>query len=184
MPHYLSSLATALLLLLPLSVGAAPSTAPDHRYTVKGFVLDAQENPRSDVKVVAIADNGLSGQRVTDRRGFYRISLHLHNEDLGRILRVNTGDQEARIKVAFDPGDTTTNREHDLNFIGTRISESDLGFRGLPTWSYVGAGLILLAFAAARIERLYKRRRRRMARQEQKASHPARGRARRRSRAR
>ncbi|MFC6671040.1 hypothetical protein [Marinobacterium aestuariivivens] len=147
-------------------------------------MLDEQENPRPDVKVVAIADNGLSGQRVTDHRGFYSINLHLHNEDLGRMLTVRAGEQEARIRVSFDPNDTTTNREHDLNFIGNSVTETDLGFRGLPTWAYVSGGLALLVFAATRLARLQKRRKRQLARQKQKSGHPTRGRARRRSRAR
>ncbi|GGO88150.1 hypothetical protein GCM10011348_42990 [Marinobacterium nitratireducens] len=180
----LSGLVLTLCLLDPGATHAGLSNAPDHRYTIKGFVLDAQDNPIPDVKVVATANNGLSDQRVTDRRGFYSLNLHLHNEDLGRLVTVQAGTQQTRIKVSFDPEDTTTNREHDLNFIGGSISERDLGFRGLPTWAYVGAGLALLGFAAARVARVHRRRKRRLARQMQKTQHHTRSRAGRKSRAR
>ncbi|NVK41735.1 MAG: carboxypeptidase regulatory-like domain-containing protein [Oceanospirillaceae bacterium] len=181
---YLNALILSLFLCIPLIASAGPSNAPDHRYTIKGFVLDAQDNPRPDVKVVATVDNGLSGQRTTDRRGFYSINLHLHNEDLNRLVTVQAGKQQARVRVAFDPSDSSTNREHDLNFVGGSISETDLGFRGLPTWAYVSAGLVLLTFAAARVARVQLRRKRRLARQSQKAPNHTKTRSRRKSRAR
>ncbi|WP_020681237.1 carboxypeptidase-like regulatory domain-containing protein [Marinobacterium rhizophilum] len=181
---YLTSIALALFLLASFNISAAPSMAPDHRYTIKGFVLDEQDNPQVGVKVVATANNGMSDQRTTDRRGFYQIRLHFHNEDLGRLVTVRAGEQETRIRATFDPKDGTTNREHNLNFIGATITETDLGFRGLPTWAYVAAGLSVLLLAAARGARLLKRRRRRLSNQEHKSHSRVKSRSRRKSRAR
>jgi len=180
----LSGLVLPLFLLEPNSTLAGPSNAPDHRYTIKGFVLDEQQNPRPDVKVVATADNGLSAQRTTDRRGFYSIPLHLHNEDLNRMVTVQAGAQSTRVRVTFDATDSTTNREQDLNFIGNNVTQTDLGFRGLPTWAYVGTGLVLLTFAGTRVARVQQRRKRRLARQAQKVQSTGHSRSRRKARAR
>jgi len=142
----------------------------DHRYIVEGYVLDAQENPRADVKVAVTADEGLLGEGVTDRRGFYRIPLHLHNPDLGKQLTVKAGDRAARIEVTFDPGDKETERVHDLNFIGADTTKADLGTRGFPTWAYVVIGIIVVLLVARTVSRALKQRRKLQAKQAQKQS--------------
>ncbi|MDZ7828961.1 MAG: hypothetical protein U5K33_05550 [Halofilum sp. (in: g-proteobacteria)] len=138
----------------------------DHRYTVEGFVLDEDEAPRSDVEVVVTADEGVLGRGVTDRRGFYRIELHLHTPDLGKSLTVKAGEQVADIEVTFDPADTETERIHDLNFVGAEVTQSDLGFRGFPTWAYVLVGIIILIVVAHTISKALKMRRKMRQKQE------------------
>lgn len=163
-----SRLIAAFMLMSMLVATAWAEHEADHRYTVEGFVLDAAENPRSDVKVVVTADEGLLGRTVTDRRGFYQVQLHLHNTDLGKKLTVKAGEQETEIEVMFDPGDRETARVHDLNFIGARTTQSDLGFRGFPTWLYVVLGLIIVAVVARSIATAMKKRRK-LLQKEQKA---------------
>lgn len=144
LPRLLLSAAGFILTLLPMAMLRAEHEA-DHRYAVEGFVLDTEENPRSGIKVLVTGDEGVLGQDVTDRRGFYEIRLHLHNTDLGKKLTVKAGRHESEIEVTFDPADKETARVHDLNFVGGRAAQTDFGFRGFPTWLYV----IISAFAAA-----------------------------------
>lgn len=157
------------LACLPMAPVSAEHEA-DHRYIVEGYVLDAGESPRADVNVVVKADEGLLGEAVTDRRGFYRIRLHLHNADLGKVLTVKTGAREAEIEVTFDPGDKETARVHDLNFIGDQVTEADLGSRGFPTWAYVVVGILIVLVVARTVSQALKRRKKAQAKQEQKHS--------------
>lgn len=153
---------------MPLAGTASAEHEADHRYIVEGYVLDAEENPQADEKVAVTAREGLLGEAVTDRRGFYRIRLHLHNSDFGKKLTVKTTDREANIEVAFDPGDAETDRVHDLNFVGAETTQVDLGSRGFPTWAYVVVGLIVLLLMARTISKALKQRRKMQAKQEQK----------------
>lgn len=168
-PRVLRFTATLLLAAL-LSTTASAEHEADHRYIVEGYVLDARENPRADVKVAVTADEGLLGEAVTDRRGFYRIRLHLHNSDLGKQLSVKIGDRETGIEVSFDPGDTETDRVHDLNFIGADTTEVDLGSRGFPTWAYMVIGIMILFLLVRTISQALKQRRKAQAKQEQQQS--------------
>lgn len=167
-PRKPPGLLTAILLALLWTAPALAEHEADHRYVVEGYVLDARENPRADVKVLVKAEEGLLGEAVTDRRGFYRIQLHLHNTDLGKELTVTAGDQETEIEVAFDPGDKQTARIHHLNFTGADTTQADMGSRGFPTWAYVVIGIIILLLLARTISRALKQRRKAQARQEQK----------------
>ena len=158
-----------LVVLSALFAAAAPAEhEADHRYIVEGYVLDAQEDPQADVKVAVTGEEGLLGEAVTDRRGFYRIPLHLHNPDLGKALTVKAGDRDAEIEVAFDPGDKQTERVHDLNFIGAAATQVDLGTRGFPTWAYVVIAIIIVLLVARAVSRALKQRRKMQAKQEQK----------------
>lgn len=149
---------SALLLAALLSTTASAEHEADHRYIVEGYVLDARENPKADVKVAVTAEEGLLGEDVTDRRGFYRIRLHLHNPDPGKSLNVKAGEREAEIEVTLDRGDREQDRIHDLNFIGAATTEVDLGSRGFPAWAYVVIGMIILFMLARTISRALKQR--------------------------
>lgn len=165
-----SRLAAAAFFLAVLCAGPVHAEHEvDHRYTVEGYVLDARKIPQSDVIVTVTTREGLVGRAVTDRRGYYRVQLHLHDPDLGRELTVKAGDRQARIRVTFDPADKHTARVHDLNFVGAETSEKNLGTRGFPTWAYILIGAMILLLVARSISRALKQRRKMQARQE----HPA-----------
>lgn len=174
--------ASAFVLMTLLAGTASAEHEANHRYIVEGYVLDAEENPRADVQVVVTADEGLLGETVTDRRGFYRVRLHLHNTDLGKKLTVKTGEQEAGIQVTFDPGDNQTRRVHNLNFVGTDTTQADLGSRGFPTWAYVVIGIIILFLLARTISQAVKQRKKLQAKQEHKQSKKKRKKAKRKQR--
>lgn len=162
----LIALAVFALACLPSGPVSAEHEA-DHRYVVEGYVMDAQENPQADVKVVVNAKEGLLGETTTNRRGFYRVRLHLHNSDLGKELVVKAGDQETDIKVTFDPGDHQTDRVHELNFVGAGVTQADLGIRGIPTWVYVLIVIALFLVVARVVSKTVKKRRKREARLQQ-----------------
>lgn len=153
-------------LLFLFTVPAWADHEADHRYTIEGFVLDKGEAPRPDVDVVVTATEGVLGRDVTDRRGFYRIELHLHTPDLGKPLTVIAGERQADIEVTFDPADTETERIHQLSFVGTDVTQADLGFRGFPTWAYVLFGIIILLVVARIISKALKKRRKLLRKQE------------------
>ena len=99
---------------------------PAHRYEVEGFVLDANMKSRVDVEVRAKVDDIVIGIDLTDENGFFRLSLHLHNSDLGKQLLINAGKRKATIDIIFDPDDRESRRVSYLNFIGKTISRDKI----------------------------------------------------------
>jgi hypothetical protein len=146
----------------------------DHRYILEGYVLTGQEAPRSDVEVAVRAGDRMLGRTRTDRQGHYRIQLHLHNTDLGKRLTVTAAGQKADIEVAFDPADRETKRVHELSFVGTRTTDADLGWRGVPTWWYVVAGAVAVAVAARSLSTVRRKRRKALAKQQSADKKPGR----------
>lgn len=126
----------------------------DHRYTVQGYVLDEQERPIAG-RTVSIRS---LGSAVTDGEGAYSIRMHLHNSDLGRELRIRSGEVEEVIRVSFDVNDSRTPREFHANFVGGKFVAGKLDRRSLPVWTMVGTaagvaavgGLLTLAVRRGR----------------------------------
>lgn len=159
------------VLLLP---GPALAThEADHRYNVKGFVLDENEAPVANSTVTVRSGNEVIGYQTTNSRGYYNIQLHLHDSDLGKRLRLQTGAGEATIQVTFTPGDKTSRRIHHANIIGGQLVETRLWRRSIPTWTYVTTivGIVVVTTAivfARRLQRLRKRRLRQAQKQTRK----------------
>ena len=123
-------------------VGAAYAEhEADHRYTVRGFVLDDRHQPIAGQRVTI--DDLRSA--ITDSNGEYRIVLHLHNADLGKMLRISSGGVESTIRVNFDPGDTHSARVHHANFIAGQLVAGELEGKGFPVWGYVGVAAVLIS---------------------------------------
>lgn len=112
----------------------------DHRYTVRGYVLDEQRQPLAGRKV-SIRGHASA---TTDSRGAYSIRLHLHNEDLGKKLQILSGGAEHTIRVRFDRSDTRTQRIHYANFVGDELLEEEITGMGFPLWGYAAAGIGVL----------------------------------------
>ena len=155
-------------LLLPFADALAEHEA-DHRYEVRGYVLDAGENAIAGRAVSVSADGGLLAQGTTDSYGYYSLHLHLHNEDRGRLLSLRAGPDRAEIRVDFDPEDRQTTRVHDASFVGGRLVEKDLGRWRTPPWIYPLAGFVVLGIILVLLER----RRKRKLRQQQFGKAPA-----------
>lgn len=123
----------------------------DHRFTVEGSVCGADGEPVSGVEVLAKdARISLLRTTLTDERGYYKVTLHLHNDNKGDPIVVYVKDkegtvqQEQQITAQFDPKDVHTERKTTVNF-GSGC-ESLAG--GPPPWMYYGAGLAVLAGGA------------------------------------
>lgn len=145
---------TVLLLIFATSVAATHET--DHRYDIRGRVLDERKNPVSDVPVTVEMDEQTIGSGRTDSSGNYSLRLHLHDSDIGRVLTVRAGNALAEIRMHAKRGDQTTERVHHLNFVGPEFQEEKLAAGGIPTWAYIAAaplavwGVVYLSGATRR----------------------------------
>ncbi|MFQ6021980.1 MAG: hypothetical protein ACE5NW_04610 [Acidiferrobacterales bacterium] len=136
-------------LLLILSFSLLPVTAyaeheVDHRYNVKGFVLDENEAPLADSAVTIRLGGSVIGSQKTDSKGYYSIQLHLHDTDLGKKLQIKTAAGDATIRATFTPGDKATRRVHYANLVGSNLIEERLAGSGFPSWVYVAAGAFII----------------------------------------
>lgn len=133
----------AVLLLLFAGTAAAEHEA-DHRYDVRGYVLDAQKNPRSQVPVTIMMGDRTIGSGHTDSKGYYSVRLHLHDGDIGRSLVVRAGNAQADIRMQAKHGDQTTTRLHHANFVGGEFIEQKLSAGSMPAWAYFAAAPVVL----------------------------------------
>jgi hypothetical protein len=95
---------------------------------------------------VVVKDPRISlGQSVeTDERGYYKATLHLHNDNLGDVLVIQATGEEQRTKVQFDPKDLETERKVRVDF-GSGCQST---VEGLPRWVYVTVAGSLVGVAA------------------------------------
>jgi len=117
------------LLFVFLCFAASPVAAEheaDHRYQVRGYILDAAGEPIASVPITVRAEGKRIGGATTDADGYYTMRLHLHDEDLGRALEIRTPQAKAEIRVQLTPGDTHTRRIHHANLIDGKLTEVQL----------------------------------------------------------
>jgi hypothetical protein len=150
-------------LLYGLPVAMAEHEA-DHRFTVEGSVCGADGEPVAGVEIVAKdARISLVRTTLTDDRGHYKVTLHLHNDNKGDPIVVFVKDQDGKIQrerqvtADFDPKDVHTERRTTVNFGSGCEALSDEP----PAWVYYGAGLAVLAGGAWAGVRLLRRRKHR-----------------------
>jgi len=124
----------------------------DHRYNIRGYVLDENQQGISNLNVQVFYGNSLLENGKTDLGGYYSIHLHLHNSDNRRILRLRAGTYESELRVTFDPGDINTLRVHHANFIDGKYVEGTLGRLRIPTWLYAVGGLLALGVIVVILE--------------------------------
>ncbi len=89
----------------------------DHRFIVWGEVLT------SDGKAVAgeaiqftVGDNTPIGSVITDDRGHYRVVLHVHDQDVGKVFDMTIKGVKTKVKIEFDPADKMTERGKRVDF--------------------------------------------------------------------
>ena len=111
----------------------------DHRFTVEGFVCNKDGKASPQIEVLVKDTRITLGQTVkTDSDGYYKVTLHLHNDNLGDPLLVEAGPEQKEFKVQFDPKDLETERHLRVDF-GSGC-ERDLG---PPLWLVYGfAGVV------------------------------------------
>jgi hypothetical protein len=125
-----------------ISLGGFPSVVlatheADHRFTVEGFVCGADGKGSANADVL-VKDTKISyGQIVkTDGDGYYKATFHLHNDNLGDPLFVETKGEQQNHKIHFDPKDLETERKLQVNF-GTGCIHD---VNGPPVWVFLGLG--------------------------------------------
>ncbi len=115
----------------------------DHRFTVEGYVCEADGRPVPDVRV-SVQDTRVSigAAAYTDSQGYYKAALHLHNENRGDPIAVTAREEQQRVAADFDPKDVRTERKVRVNFgSGCARAEQPAG------WVYYGLGFSLIAAA-------------------------------------
>ena len=130
--------------LMMFAARAAAEHEADHRYDVKGYVLGADKRPLDGVSVTILKDDQLVGSSRTDGEGRYAIRLHLHDSDIGGSLAVRAGKHRALIRMQAEHGNRMSAREHQVNFVGSEVSEKDLFGSRIPAWVYLVAAPFVL----------------------------------------
>ena len=67
----------------------------DHRYNIRGYILDKNKQAIYNQNVQVFDGNQLLGENKNDSVGYYSLHLHLHNSDKARKLRLLSGSNEA-----------------------------------------------------------------------------------------
>ena len=116
----------------------------DHRYNIRGYVLDENQRAIKDLNVSAFDGGSLLASSITDSDGYYSLHLHLHNSDNHRKLRLQAGTHVSDLRVTFDPKDLNTLRVHGANFVAGEYVEGELGRFRIPPWVYPVGGLLVL----------------------------------------
>ncbi len=155
---------THLLVVIALLVasGAHAEHEADHRYSIRGYLVDAQGQPVAG----AVVSARLAGQRTagrTDAEGYYVLDMHLHDEDIGREIALRAGTATGTIRMRAKAGDSHAERIHWASFVDGQLREDDLGRFRLPGWAWVVIGLtgiVLLFVAGAKLQKASLRRRR------------------------
>lgn len=113
-----------LLAILAWPFVAHAEHEPDHRYIVLGYVEDGAGRPLAGVEVTVVREKtGLAYPVQTDRQGFYLVIVHMHDEDLGNVLKVTAGGATGRITATFDPKDHRVERGTRVDILGGRLVE-------------------------------------------------------------
>ena len=129
----------------------------DHRYNIRGYVLDENQRGISNLDVRVFTGSSLLANTKTDSAGYYSLHLHLHNADNRRMLKLHAGPNQAELRVTFDPTDKNTMRVHEFNFIGGEYQEGSLGRIRIPPWIYPVGGLLAIGVIVVFLEKRRKK---------------------------
>ena len=107
------------------SSGISPVLAThetDHRFTVHGTVRDGRSFPGTLLagKDVVIRDSKTGQvlqQGVTNQQGQFSFLLHIHNEDRGMLITIESEGVEKTLEIQFNPEDSTTERQAHVDLI-------------------------------------------------------------------
>ncbi len=135
-----------------MSTSAWADHEPDHRYNIRGYVLDASQQGIGGLDVRVYSGSQLLDSITTGADGYYSLHLHLHNTDLGQTLLLRAGQYQAELRVRFDASDPTTARVHEANFVDGLFNETPIIRYRMPGWVYPVGGLLLVVVAAVVLE--------------------------------
>jgi hypothetical protein len=150
----------------------------DHRYIIRGYVLDAEQRGIDDLTVQAFKEGELLKSSKTDGDGYYSMHLHLHNADYHRILKLQAGPYQAELKVTFDREDDTSARIHEANFVDGKYIEGNISRFHIPSWSYAVGGLLLFMMILIYLEKRRKKKVRLAKYGKSESNHPSKHKAR------
>lgn len=130
----------------------------DHRFSVEGHICGNDGKPLADVEVI-IKDPRIGEGKAasTDSDGYYKATLHLHNENYLDPIHVSALDEKKEVRAEFDPKDKSTERIVTVN-LGAPCQSSG---EGIPHWVYYGAGAGLVAVVVGLVRIGVNRKRRR-----------------------
>ena len=128
-----------LVLVLLAALPAAGEHEIWYRYTVLGYVTDAQGRPRAGERVELVRDRTrFSYLAETDAAGFYVIIARLGDESAGEGLTLRLGPSTVRLTATFDPTNHRDERGTRVDLDGARAVERAAAFRATLA-SFVGA---------------------------------------------
>lgn len=105
-----------LLIVLDSTPGFATHEI-DHRFIVWGQVLTSDGEPVSGETIsFTVAHDTPIGSVVTDEQGRYRVVLHVHDQDLGKVFDMTVKGVKTKVKIEFDPEDKVTERGKRMDF--------------------------------------------------------------------
>jgi hypothetical protein len=121
------------VMLVAIAVSVVPAAAEHevyYRFTVLGYVKDAQGQPIAEATVEVTRDKtGFSYLGETDADGFYFVRARLGDESRGEVLTVRHGAHVRRVLVIFDPTNQTDERGTRVDFEGAQSVERAARFR-------------------------------------------------------
>lgn len=135
-----------------LSTSAWAEHEADHRYNVRGYILDELQQGIGGVDVRIFLGSQLLDSITTDNDGYYSLQMHLHNSHLGQTLLLQAGQYKAELRVRFVASDQTTARVHEANFVDGRFNETPIVRFRMPDWVYPVGGLFLVVITVAVLE--------------------------------
>lgn len=101
-------------------LSGAPAMATheiNHRFIVWGEVLTSDGEPVvGETITFTVSDDTPIGSVVTNDRGRYRVVLHVHDQDLGKIFDMTVRGVKTTVKIEFDPTDKVTERGQRVDF--------------------------------------------------------------------
>jgi hypothetical protein len=110
-------------------VAAIATHLPDHRFLVLGYLSGPNAQPLAGVPVlVTRLKTGLEYRTRTEPDGFYFVVLHLHDEDLGEMVRIRAGTAVGEVRVHFDVANRKVERGTRVDFRDGRMTEDRRAF--------------------------------------------------------
>jgi hypothetical protein len=133
-----------LVMVLFISTGVHAMHQVDHRYSIRGYLLDDQEQPIVGELVTAQLAGVRSSGR-TDQQGYYALYMQLYDDHIGGAIELRAGDAVGRIRMRAERGNHQSFPIHWASFVGGQLREDDLGRFQMPGWGW--ALIIVVAMA-------------------------------------
>lgn len=119
---------------------------PNHRYLVKGEVVDGEGNPWVNTRVSVTHGSQPPVVAQTNGSGAFEAQLHLHDGNLGdEVTVVLEATKESQVHIVdFDPGDATTQRIGTLDIITEEPAPELTALDAIPGYVWFVAVVLLI----------------------------------------